>query len=63
MREERGLIVVGGEQVALSPGCVSERRDYRAARVVGLEGRLAGSAVAAGEEADTIAMVAVAIKA
>jgi ADP-ribosylglycohydrolase len=30
---------------------------------VGLEGRLAGSAVATGDDADTIAMVAVAIKA
>ena len=40
-----------------------ETHDYRAARVVGLEGRLVGSAVATGDDAETIAMVAVAIKA
>ena len=63
IREELGLIVVGAKQVALSPGCVWERCNYRAARVVGLEGRLVGSAGATGDEADTSAMVAVAIRA
>ena len=45
------------------PGRGSEERGQRAARVVGLEGKLTGSAVATGDDAETIAMVAMAIKA